>query len=136
MDKMKVLFVCIKNSARSVIAEAVFNSLAKKWRAESAGIQKGDKIDEKVREILEKEGLKAKELPRSVEEVNLNDYELVVTVCDEISCINLPAKNVLRWYIEDPAGKSYEAYKEVFNKIKKKVEELVDELENQKIQKN
>ncbi|MDI9646096.1 MAG: low molecular weight phosphatase family protein [Archaeoglobales archaeon] len=133
---MKVLFVCIKNSARSVIAEAVFNSLAKKWRAESAGIQKGDKIDEKVREILEKEGLKAKELPRSVEEVNLNDYELVVTVCDEISCINLPAKNVLRWYIEDPAGKSYEAYKEVFNKIKKKVEELVDELENQKIQKN
>lgn len=136
MDKMKVLFVCIKNSARSVMAEAIFNSLAKNWRAESAGIQKGENIDEKVREVLEEEGLKAKEFPRSVEEVNLNDYDLIVTVCDESSCINLPAKNVLRWYVEDPAGKSYEVYKEVFNKIKKKVEGLLDELENQTLQKH
>lgn len=136
MDKMKVLFVCIRNSARSIMAEAVFNSLAKNWRAESAGIQKGDKIDEKAKEILEKEGFKVKDFPRSIEEVNLNDYELIVTVCEESSCINLPAKNVLRWYIGDPAGKSYEVYKEVFNIIKKKVKELVDKLESQKIQKH
>jgi len=85
----KVLFVCIRNTARSIIAEAIFNSLAKKWKAESAGIERAERIDEKVREILERKGLKAKEKPRTLENVNLEEYDLIVTVCEE-SCIILP----------------------------------------------
>ncbi|NHW89218.1 MAG: hypothetical protein HA490_06250 [Archaeoglobales archaeon] len=49
----------MRNTARSIIAEAIFNSLAKKWKAESAGIERAERIDEKVREILERKGLRS-----------------------------------------------------------------------------
>lgn len=128
MDQMKVLFVCVKNTARSVMAEAIFNSLAKKWKAESAGLQKAEKIDSKVRQILEKNGLKAKEKPRSIEEVKLDEYDLIVAVCDE-SCLILPSKRVLRWHIEDPVGKGDQAYEKAFKELEEKIKKLIKELE-------
>ncbi|MEM4155776.1 MAG: low molecular weight phosphatase family protein [Archaeoglobaceae archaeon] len=125
---MKVLFVCVKNTARSVMAEAIFNSLAKKWKAESAGLQKAEKIDGKVRQILEKNGLKAKEKPRSIEEVKLDEYDLIVAVCDE-SCLILPSKRVLRWQIEDPVGKGDQAYEKAFKELEERIKKLIKELE-------
>jgi arsenate reductase len=125
----KVLFVCIRNTARSVIAEALFNSFAKSWTAESAGIEKAEKIDENVRELLEKRGLKAKGRPRTLKEVDLNDFDLIVTVCEESSCVVVPHSSVLRWYIEDPVGKSREVYEKVFEEIEKRIRRLVLELE-------
>ncbi|MEM0351093.1 MAG: low molecular weight phosphatase family protein, partial [Archaeoglobaceae archaeon] len=93
MDKVnKVLFVCIRNTARSIIAETIFNSLAKKWKAESAGVEKAERIDEGVAKFLLEKGFKPKERPRSIEEVNFDDYELIVTVCEESSCIVLPTE--------------------------------------------
>lgn len=130
MDKMKVLFVCIRNTARSVIAEAIFNSAAKIWKAESAGIEKAERVDENVAEFLRRRGLKPKDKPRSIEEVNLEDYDLIVTVCEESSCVVLPtSKKMIHWHIEDVAGKDFATIEKAFNEIKKKVEELVRELE-------
>ncbi|MEM2119648.1 MAG: low molecular weight phosphatase family protein [Archaeoglobaceae archaeon] len=127
---MKVLFVCIRNTARSVIAEAIFNSVAKIWKAESAGIEKAERVDENVAEFLRRRGLKPKDKPRSIEEVNLEDYDLIVTVCEESSCVVLPtSKKMIHWHIEDVAGKDFATIEKAFNEIKKKVEELVRELE-------
>lgn len=124
----KVLFVCIRNTARSVIAEAIFNSLAKNYKAESAGVEIAEKIDEKVKEILEMRGLRAKDKPRSLKDVNLGDYDLVITVCEESSCIALPHRRLVRWHIEDPVGKSDEVYERVFMEIEERVKGLLREL--------
>lgn len=127
---MKVLFVCIRNTARSVIAEAIFNSIAKKWKAESAGIEKAERVDENVAKFLRERGLKAKDKPRSIDEVDLEEYDLIVTVCEESSCVVLPtSKTTISWHIEDVAGKDLETIEKVFNEIKGKVEELVKDLE-------
>ena len=40
----KVLFVCVQNTCRSVMAEGIFNSLAKERKAESAGVKKVDRL--------------------------------------------------------------------------------------------
>lgn len=127
----KVLFVCIRNTARSVIAEAIFNSLAKNYKAESAGVERAEKIDEKVKEILEMRGLRAKEKPRSLKDVDLGDYDLVITVCEESSCIVLPHKRLVRWHIEDPVGKSDEVYERVFMEIEERVKGLLRKLEGE-----
>ncbi|MDW7990256.1 MAG: low molecular weight phosphatase family protein [Archaeoglobaceae archaeon] len=129
MDKMKILFICTRNTARSIIAEAIFNSLASKWIAESAGIEKADRVNEKVVDFLMKRGLKAKEKPRSIEEVNLDDYDLIVTVCEE-SCIFLPTRRrTVSWYIEDPVGKSEEVLEKVYSEMMDKIKSLLKELE-------
>lgn len=131
MDKVKkILFVCIRNTARSVIAEAIFNSVAKSWKAESAGIERAEKVDEKIADFLLKKGLKPKEKPRSIEEVKFDEYELIVTVCEESSCIVLPTKKrTITWYIEDVAGKDFATIERVFKEIETKVIELLKELE-------
>lgn len=120
----KVLFVCIHNTARSVIAEAIFNSLSKNCVAESAGLEKADKIDENVKMILEKRGLKAKEKPRSLDEVDLNEYDYIVTVCDETCFLNANEC----WAVENPVGKSLDVYERVFEEIYERVEDLVRRL--------
>jgi arsenate reductase len=129
----RVLFVCIHNTARSVMAEAVFNSLARNWRAESAGVEGAEEIDSVVKHLLAEKGLRAKEKPRRLDEVDLEKYDYIVTVCDELSCVALPVyKPIESWSVENPAGKSEEVYRRVMAEIEKKVEELVHRLERDK----
>jgi arsenate reductase len=57
MAKLKVLFVCLHNSARSQMAEAFLNSLAgDKFVAESAGLEAG-KINPYVIEVMKEVGI-------------------------------------------------------------------------------
>jgi len=127
----KVLFVCIHNTARSIMAEALFNSMAKDWVAESAGVEKAANVDPVVKQLLAEKGLKAKEKPRTIDEVDLEKFDLIVTVCEESSCILLPvSKNVERWHIENPAGRDEEVYRRVLAEIEERVKLLVERLES------
>jgi len=93
---MKVLFVCVHNTCRSVIAETIFNAIAKRWKAESAGIEKAEKIDDTAKRMLEEWGFAVeKREPRTIDKVSLEDYDLIVAVCEE-SCINIPSPNVVK----------------------------------------
>ncbi|AEA46299.1 arsenate-mycothiol transferase ArsC [Archaeoglobus veneficus] len=126
----KVLFVCVQNTCRSVMAESIFNSLAKEWKAESAGVEKADRLDDTAIEVIWKFGYSVdKERPRGLDEVNIEEYDFVVTVCSE-SCAAIPHKNVERWNIEDPKGKDIVIYERVFSEIEKRVKELLDRIED------
>ncbi|AIY89864.1 arsenate-mycothiol transferase ArsC [Geoglobus acetivorans] len=129
---MKVLFVCIENTCRSVMAETVFNSLARNWKAESAGVEAGKEYDIRAVEILEKRGYRVDEgKPKSLKDVNLEDYGLVIAVCGESACVNIPHGNVERWYVEDPKGKSVDEYLRTLSIIEDKVKELLRRLEDE-----
>ena len=129
MTLRKILFVCIHNTCRSVIAETIFNAYAERWRAESAGIENAERIDETAVKLLKEKGFEVtKDKPRTLNEVNLKDYDLIVTVCEE-SCPFIPSRNVRQWGVEDPAGKEIEIYERAIREIEKRVRKLVDELE-------
>ena len=88
MAKQKVLFVCIHNSARSQMAEALLNALGgERFEAESAGLEPG-KLNPVVVEAMHEAGIDlagrpTKSVASMIEREPYFDY--MVTVCDEAS---------------------------------------------------
>jgi len=76
----KVAFVCGENACRSQMAEAIYNSLAKYTRAESAGTNPADEINPLAVESMREAGidLRGRE-PREFDFESINDYERIVS---------------------------------------------------------
>lgn len=110
MDKKKVLFVCVHNSARSQMAEAFLKQMAgDKFEAESAGLEPG-KLNPLVIEVMKEAGIdisqnKTKSVFDSYKQGKQYDY--VITVCDESqagACPVFPGKGErLHWGFPDPS---------------------------------
>ncbi len=123
MEKKKVLFVCIHNSARSQMAEAWLKHLCGEFfEVHSAGLEPGT-LNPIVVEVMQEEGIDISfkktqsvfdlmiELPSSKQKEKLNQegkfFNYVITVCDEASAERCPifpgAKERLHWSFPDPA---------------------------------
>ncbi len=111
MDKIKVLFVCIHNSARSQMAEAFVNKYGEgKITAESAGLEPG-KLNPVVIKAMQEIGTDiSKNQTKSVYDFwKANKlYSYVITVCDETSGERCPVfpgiTQRLHWGFEDPSS--------------------------------
>ncbi len=111
VDKKKVLFVCIHNSARSQMAEAFLNSLADdRFEAESAGLEPGN-LNPLAVEVMLEIGIdisdnKTKGVFDIVKQGKLFHY--VITVCDETSGSRCPIfpgyAERLHWNFLDPSS--------------------------------
>ncbi len=110
MDKKKVLFVCVHNSARSQMAEAFLNKMGGEFfEAESAGIEPGN-LNPFVVKAMEEIGIDISgSVTKSVFELFKlgKTYDYVITVCDPEAgekCPIFPG-NVrrLHWFFEDPS---------------------------------
>ena len=111
MEKSKVLFVCVHNSARSQMAEALLNHMAgDRFHAESAGLEPGTLNPLAVAamkdigiDISHKETRDVFALYKRGER-----YSYVVTVCDESSgerCPIFPGiARTIHWGFEDPSS--------------------------------
>lgn len=111
MAPIKVLFVCIHNSARSQMAEAYVNRLAAgTLAAQSAGLTPG-KLNPVVVSLMKEVGIDisghgTKSVEDFIKRKELFDY--VITVCDEASAERCPAfpgkAKKLHWGFEDPSS--------------------------------
>uniref|UniRef100_A0A832A2T9 Arsenate reductase ArsC n=1 Tax=Desulfacinum infernum TaxID=35837 RepID=A0A832A2T9_9BACT len=138
----KILFICVHNSGRSVMAEAYANKLGHgKILAESAGFEPRPVLPEIV-EVMREEGIDVSgHRPRSVFDLYRQGkmYDAVVTVCDdteESACPIFPGI-VLRdhWPFPDPSkveGRSAEERKAkvrtIREAVKAKVRQWIDSL--------
>lgn len=111
MNKERVLFVCIHNSARSQMAEAFLNELGgDRYLAESAGLEPG-RLNPIVVEAMREVGIDISGHPtKSTDEMLARDiaFDYVITVCDETSAERCPffpggAKR-LHWPFADPSS--------------------------------
>lgn len=113
MAKQKILFVCIHNSARSVMAEAFVNQLcAKNYEAQSAGIEPGQ-LNPIVCEAMAEIGIDVSgHQPRAVTDVIASgqQFAYAITVCDETSAERCPifpgVTQRLHWGFADPSAVS------------------------------
>jgi arsenate reductase len=112
MDKIKVLFVCVHNSARSQMAEAYLNKLGgNRFEVLSAGIEPGT-LNPLAVEVMKEAGIdisgnKTKSVFEFYSQGKLFDY--VISVCDEASaqrCPIFPGIKVrnIHWSFSDPAS--------------------------------
>jgi arsenate reductase len=106
-DKIRVLFVCTGNSARSQIAEALLSDIAgNDFEVMSAGTEPKGVNSYTVR-VLDEIGLDwSAARSKSVTEFLGQPFDYVITVCDRArqSCPVFPGNhNTLHWGLEDPA---------------------------------
>ena len=84
MGKAKVLFLCTGNSCRSQLAEAIVNArLGKNWQAFSAGSRPAGFVHPKALAALQEIGIQHSGRSKSMDEFRGQDFDLVVTVCDD-----------------------------------------------------
>jgi arsenate reductase len=139
MSKQKVLFVCIHNSGRSQMAEALLRQLGgEHFEAESAGFEPG-KLNPIVVEVLKEVGIDISQAKtKSVFDLYKQGriYQYVVTVCDESKAESCPifpgiVRARMHWSFQDPAafqGSPEERLAKtrvVRDEIKAKIEEFV-----------
>jgi len=108
-DRLRVLFLCTGNSARSQMAEAILRHLSGgRVDVRSAGSEPRPEIHplagETVRRLLGRE--MTDQYPKSVNDLLSDPVDWVITVCDRAAeaCPTLPgAPRVVRWSLPDPA---------------------------------
>ena len=111
MKPIKLLFVCVHNSARSQIAEAFLNYYGEgKLIAESAGLEKGILNPLAVEAMAEVGFDISKNQVDSVFEFYKSHklYSYVITVCDESSGQKCPifpgVRDMIHWSFDDPSS--------------------------------
>lgn len=133
----KVLFLCIKNSARSQIAEAILNSkVGDKFQAYSAGSRPADKVNPYAVKVMEEVNVDISNKKPELAEKYLDvDFDFVITLCDKMKeeCPNFPGNPIVaHWGMVDPdefQGNEEEKLKEfrkTRNEMLKRIELFVN----------
>ena len=127
----KIAFICVHNSCRSQIAEALGRHLAADvFESYSAGTERKDRINPDAVRLMkdvyhidmEAEGQHSKLLSE------LPPVDVVVTMGCNVQCPNLPCRWREDWGLEDPTGQTDEVFLDTIRKIEEKILELKEKL--------
>ncbi len=133
MAEHKVLFICVENACRSLMAEAMFNSNPPAgWTAISAGTQPAASPNPRTEGMLREIGLDLpKHAPQLLTDEMMRTTPVVVTMgcLDSASCpTKLKVIEVRDWALPDPAKLDDAGFREVRSRLKVRVEGLRREL--------
>jgi len=132
--KDKVLFVCVNNSARSQMAEALLKKMAgDRFEVESAGLEPGE-LNPLAVEVMKEIGIdisgnKTKSAFDFFNQGKL--YTHVITVCDETSAEQCPffpgITTRLHWGFADPSSfqGTYEEKLEKTRQVRESIKEKI-----------
>ena len=128
----KVAFICVHNSCRSQIAQALGRHLAADvFESYSAGTERKDHINPDAVRLMkelyhidmEAEGQHSKLLS------DIPPVDVVITMGCNVRCPFLPCSHREDWGLEDPTGKSDEAFLAAIRAIEEKILRLREELQ-------
>ena len=124
--KKKIAFICVHNSCRSQIAEA----LGKKYLSDfcdcySAGTEIKPQINPDAVRLMKREyGIDMEKDQYSKLLQDIPGADLYVSMGCNVACPNIPGKESVDWGLEDPTGEDDEVFLDVMRKIEKKIRDL------------
>ena len=132
MSKKKIAFICVHNSCRSQIAEALGRHLASDvFESYSAGTETKPQINQDaVKIIKDLYGVDMNETQKSKLLSDIPEVDIVVKMGCNVVCPYLPAKHVEDWGLEDPTGKSAEEFIKTAKSIENKIKDLAERIIN------
>lgn len=127
----RVLFICTENCCRSPMAEGFVRHYGQGLvEVYSAGVHPTRAVDPQAVAAMAEVGIDISgHVPRTLEDLDVQEYDVVVTVCSlEEGCPVVFAPEKQEWDLPDPRGKSIEFFQAVRDDIGERVRRLVDEL--------
>ncbi|MEM2138117.1 MAG: arsenate reductase ArsC [Candidatus Anstonellaceae archaeon] len=127
-----ILFVCTENSARSQMAEALFNFHNKnlEYAGISAGTDPAKDIKQGAVEAMKERGIDISKLhPKLLSLEMVKKADRIYTMGCSDGCPVTPSDKTEDWDLEDPAGKPIEKFREVRDDIERRVKKLVCDIQ-------
>ena len=130
MNKPKVAFICVHNSCRSQIAEALGKYLASDvFESYSAGTETKPQINkDAVRLMKQIYDIDMEKTQYSKLLSDIPPVDVAVTIGCNVHCPFLPCTERFNWGLEDPTGAGDEAFIETIREIHTKIVELAQYL--------
>lgn len=130
MGKPKVAFVCVHNSCRSQMAEALGKKLAGDvFESYSGGTEVKDRINpDAVRMMKQLHGIDMEETQYNKLVSQLPQPDVVIYMGCNVSCPAFTAPYTENWGLEDPTGQSDEVFEETIQTIYNKILALKEKL--------
>ncbi len=129
-NKPKVAFICVHNSCRSQIAEALGKHIAGDvFESYSAGTETKSKINQDAVRLIKKiYNIDMEETQYSKLITVLPEIDIKITMGCNVICPFVDSKYEEDWGLDDPTDKSDEEFEIVINEIEKKVKELAEKI--------
>lgn len=133
--KAKVAFICVHNSCRSQMAEALGKLFAGEvFESYSAGTETKPQINQDaVRIIKNLYNIDMNETQHSKLLEDIPKVDIVIKMGCNVVCPFLPGKHIEDWGLEDPTGKSDEEFVKIAKAIEEKVKNLAERIKNEEI---
>lgn len=131
MSKTKVAFICVHNSCRSQIAEALGRHLASDvFESYSAGTETKSQINQDAVRLMkelynidmEADGQYSKMIS------DIPEPDIAISMGCNVGCPFIGRPFDDNWGLEDPTGQSDEDFKSVIAAIEKKIRDLIKQL--------
>lgn len=133
--KVKVAFICVHNSCRSQMAEALGKIYGKDvFDSYSAGTETKPRINQDAVKVIKNlYGVDMNETQKSKLLSDLPEVDIVIKMGCNVVCPHLPSKHIEDWGLEDPTGKSEEEFIKTAKMIEDKIKELSERIKSNTI---
>ena len=130
MTKPKVAFICVHNSCRSQIAEALGKALASDvFESYSAGTKTRPQINQDaVRLMKALYGIDMEQTQYSKLISDIPEPDIAISMGCNVGCPFIGRPFDDNWGLDDPTGKSDEEFKKVIDEIRVRIMELKQRL--------
>lgn len=130
MNQPKVAFVCVHNSCRSQIAEALGKKLAADvFDSYSAGTETRDQINQDAVRLMK--DIRNIDMERTQHSKMIEDIpavDVVITMGCNVQCPFLPCKHREDWGLDDPSGQPDAVFLETIATIEVKILALAERI--------